>query len=166
MMKKMTFFLAAVLALPLGAQTVTPSAEQMIEQLKAPRTRSLRNLTVEAAPAPGQEAAAATPGAVAAPTAAPAPRPSLSLQIQFDFNSASIRPESQQALVNLVQLMLQFLMLAIFFQLVQESMLLYHHLVNLRIVPAQLLEAGFLRLGHLAPEVTLNCIQQYHLFHF
>lgn len=100
-MKKMTFFLAAVLALPLGAQTVTPSAEQMIEQLKAPRTRSLRNLTVEAAPAPGQEAAAATPGAVAAPTAAPAPRPSLSLQIQFDFNSASIRPESQQALVNL-----------------------------------------------------------------
>ena len=31
----------------------------------------------------------------------PPQRPSLSLHIQFDFNSASIRPESQQALLNL-----------------------------------------------------------------
>lgn len=107
-MKKITFLLAAVLALPLSAQTVAPSAEQMIEQLKAPRTRSLRNLTVEAAPAPGQEPAAAAPGAAPAAPGQPATaaavaaaRPSLSLQIQFDFNSANIRPESQQALVNL-----------------------------------------------------------------
>lgn len=104
-MQKTIFFLAAVLALPLNAQTVTPSAEQMIEQLKAPRTRSLRNLTVEAVSATGQDAAAAAPGAVpagqAATAAAVVARPSLSLQIQFDFNSASIRPESQQALVNL-----------------------------------------------------------------
>lgn len=98
------------MALPLGAQTVTPSAEQMIEQLKGPRTRSLRNLTVEAAPTPGQEpaAAAAAPGVAPAAVGQPgtaaavaAARPSLSLQIQFDFNSANIRPESQQALVNL-----------------------------------------------------------------
>ena len=106
-MKKSTFLLAAVLALPLAAQTVAPSAEQMIEQLKAPRTRSLRNLTVEAAPVPGQESAAASPGAAASAdgqsqtAAVVTARPSLSLQIQFDFNSATIRPESQQALVNL-----------------------------------------------------------------
>ena len=41
------------------------------------------------------------PAGQAATAAAVAARPSLSLQIQFDFNSASIRPESQQALVNL-----------------------------------------------------------------
>jgi len=74
---------------PLWAQA-TPSAADMVEQLKAqpvpaPRTRSLRNLTVE----------------VADPT--PAARPSLSLLIQFDFNSAKVKPESQQALSNLAQ---------------------------------------------------------------
>lgn len=72
------------------AQTV-PSAGDMVEQLKnqaGPRTRSLRNLTVEAVP----NAAASVAG-----------RPSLSLLIQFDFNSASVKPESQQALVNLAQ---------------------------------------------------------------
>jgi len=56
----------------------------MIEQLKAPRTRTrslggaTRNLSVEAAP-------------------------SLSLLIQFDFDSARIRPESQQPLTNLAR---------------------------------------------------------------
>jgi outer membrane protein OmpA-like peptidoglycan-associated protein len=50
-----------------------------------PRTRSLRNLTVEAA------------------DATPAAKPSLSLLIQFDFNSAKVKPESQQALSNLAQ---------------------------------------------------------------
>ena len=68
-----------------------PSAREMVEQLKtqptAPRTRGLRNLTVEA---------------VAAPEAA---KPSLSLLIQFDFNSAKVLPVSQQALVNLGQAM-------------------------------------------------------------
>jgi len=72
----------------LAAQVATPSSEQMIEQLKAPstpgnRTRSLRNLAVEAVPA--------------------AARPSLSLLIQFDFDSARVRPESQEALANLAQ---------------------------------------------------------------
>ena len=106
-MKTTTLLLAALLALPAWAQTAAPSAEQMIEQLKAPRTRGLRNLTVEAVPAAGSDTPAAAGGA--APTAqqpgtapaAPPARPSLSLQIQFDFNSATIRPESQQALVNL-----------------------------------------------------------------
>ncbi len=90
-------FIVACLALnaPLWAQA-TPSAAEMVEQLKAqpapatataPRTRSLRNLTVEA---------------VADATAA-APKPSLSLLIQFDFNSAKVKPESQQALSNLAQ---------------------------------------------------------------
>ena len=77
------------------AQSATPTAEQMIDQLRAPaplKTRGLRNLSVEAVPAD----AAQNPGV-------PAPRPSLSLQIQFDFNSATIRPESQQALMNLAQ---------------------------------------------------------------
>ena len=74
---------------PLRAQT-TPSAAEMVEQLKvqpapAPRTRSLRNLTVEAA------------------DTTPAAKPSLSLMIQFDFNSAKVKPESQQALSNLAQ---------------------------------------------------------------
>ena len=64
--------------------TGSPSTEQMIEQLKAPptatlgRSRSLRNLQVDAAP-----------------------EPALSLQIQFDFDSAQIRAESQDALKNL-----------------------------------------------------------------
>ena len=78
---------------PLWAQA-TPSAAEMVEQLKAQpapaagtRTRSLRNLTVEAV----------------VDATVPAPRPSLSLLIQFDFNSASIKPESQQALSNLAQ---------------------------------------------------------------
>ncbi len=78
----------------------TPSAQQMIEQLKvqpvpeAPRrTRSLRNLSVEAV----DQAADTTPNA----PAAPAVKPSLSLQIQFEFNSAQISPVSQQALLNL-----------------------------------------------------------------
>ncbi len=66
----------------------------MVQQLKAPKTRSLRNLTVEAAPTEGSTA----PDALAANTV---PKPSLSLLIQFDFNSARVRPESQQALANL-----------------------------------------------------------------
>ncbi len=118
-MKKSIFFLITSIAIalqasPATAQTVAPSAEQMIEQLKAPRTRGLRNLTVESVPAGVQEpaAVAATPAtgvqggtASTAATAvvAPAPRPSLSLLIQFDFNSATIRPESQQSLLNLAQ---------------------------------------------------------------
>ena len=78
----------------------TPSAQQMIEQLKAQpvpdaprRTRSLRNLSVESV----DQAADTTPSA----PAAPAVKPSLSLQIQFEFNSAQISPVSQQALLNL-----------------------------------------------------------------
>ncbi|WP_293400254.1 OmpA family protein [Polaromonas sp.] len=68
-----------------------PSAAEMVEQLKVqppsagPRTRSLRNLTVEAVEPP--------------------PAPSLSLLIQFDFNSARVRPDSQQTLANLAQAM-------------------------------------------------------------
>lgn len=97
----------------------TPSAAQMVEQLKAPsRTRSLagmvgggeggatRNLTIEAqqpdaAPATNT-AVAGSATANANPNATPV-RPSLSLQIQFDFNSAKVRAESQQALSNLAQ---------------------------------------------------------------
>jgi outer membrane protein OmpA-like peptidoglycan-associated protein len=87
----LAFSLAACIGVhaPLWAQA-TPSAAEMVEQLKvqpaaAPRTRSLRNLTVEAA------------------DTTPAARPSLSLLIQFDFNSAKVKPESQQALTNLAQ---------------------------------------------------------------
>jgi outer membrane protein OmpA-like peptidoglycan-associated protein len=98
------------------AQTAAPSAQQMIEQLKAPapggpRLRSLRNLTVESTNAPTAEAndvpaqgSTATTTTTSAPLAAvPQAKPSLSLLIQFDFNSSQIRPESQQALLNLSQ---------------------------------------------------------------
>jgi outer membrane protein OmpA-like peptidoglycan-associated protein len=89
----------------------TPSAEQMIEQLKAPpRTRSLRNLNVEAVNPNAAGQTASTQG-VAAPSQAatslsiiePAVKPALSLLIQFDLNSARVKPESQQALANLAQ---------------------------------------------------------------
>jgi len=97
----------------LQAQVAAPSTEQMIQQLKAPRTRGLRNLTVEAVPA--ADASAQAPGNApdASPTSstsvaaqAPAepvqePRPSLSLSIQFDFDSARIRAESLEPLGNL-----------------------------------------------------------------
>lgn len=97
------------------AQTTAPSAQQMIEQLKAPapggpRLRSLRNLTVESTNAPAAEAvdaqaptSSASASTATAPAAAPQAKPSLSLLIQFDFNSSQIRPESQQALLNLSQ---------------------------------------------------------------
>lgn len=87
------------------------SFEQMIQQLERktpPRTRSIRNLTVEAAM--GSAAAPATVASVPAttPTSIPVPartedRPALSLLIEFDYNSASVRPESQQLLTMLSQ---------------------------------------------------------------
>lgn len=92
-------------SLPVLAQTATPSADQMIQQLKAPRTRSLRNLAVEAVPS-GTVASSTSPttaDVANAADAAPSVRASLSLLIQFDFNSARVRPESQQALANLSQ---------------------------------------------------------------
>lgn len=107
------FFTALVLTaswFSVAAQTnaapAAPSAEQMIEQLKAPRTRSLRNLVVEATPATGAASGAATGAASAPPVAVanpspPEQRPSLSLNVQFDFNSSKIRAESFDALSNL-----------------------------------------------------------------
>jgi outer membrane protein OmpA-like peptidoglycan-associated protein len=112
-------WLALVTAvMPMGAAAqpaLTPA--EMVEQLKAPRTRSLRNLSVEAArPEPAKVQPGVQPTAVAAPAAAEPPpvaiaataipdafKPSLSLLIQFDFNSARVKPESQQALANLAQ---------------------------------------------------------------
>ena len=95
-----TFLAFAAFANSSVLAQATPSAQQMIEQLKvqpvpdAPRrTRSLRNLSVEAI----DQAADTTPSA----PAAPAVKPSLSLQIQFEFNSSQISPVSQQALLNL-----------------------------------------------------------------
>jgi OOP family OmpA-OmpF porin len=79
-----------------------PSTEQMIDQLRSPRTRSLRNLAVEPRPA-ADPAAGATAAAAAPPVAAGAARPSLSLLIQFGFDSAEVQPQSRQALRNLAQ---------------------------------------------------------------
>ena len=124
--------LGVFLTLSTAAQSVTPSAQEMIEQLKSagPRLRGLRNLSVEstntpvtppsALNAPSDAVTNPTPNSVSTsqnaaassasnnstsntPTtsAAATPRPSLSLLIQFDFNSAQVRPESQQALMNL-----------------------------------------------------------------
>lgn len=96
-----------LIATPLWAQVSMPSTEQMIQQLKAPpRTRSLRNLTIEAVPADkanaDTQAGTANPTVTAAvPAAPPEPRPSLSLSIQFDFDSSRIRAESLQPLGSL-----------------------------------------------------------------
>lgn len=121
--------ISVVLVAAAAAQVSTPSTETMIEQLRAPRTRSLRNLTVEQVPVTGEAATSPTAPTTATPandaqaaattaTTTPAQtgasatlalpaalttRPSLSLLIQFDFNSARVRPESQQALANLSQ---------------------------------------------------------------
>jgi outer membrane protein OmpA-like peptidoglycan-associated protein len=94
--------LFALLMLPMAWAQIAPSAEQMIEQLKTPKTRSLRNLSVE----PVSPNATSSTQAMAAPatigvTATPDVKPSLSLLIQFDLNSARVKPESQQALANL-----------------------------------------------------------------
>jgi outer membrane protein OmpA-like peptidoglycan-associated protein len=120
---------AIMAASKVGAQAA-PSSEQMIEQLKKPQSRSLRNLNVEAVNPKAAEANAAAPSTIAvthdapssaqttsaanAPTATPLSlaaaanpisaaeaKPSLSLLIQFDLNSARVKPESQQALANL-----------------------------------------------------------------
>ena len=98
--------------LPAWGQS-TPSTQQMIDQLAAPKTRSLRNLVIESAPegatptiAQGAGAADGAPSATAPGAGAvdaPAARPSLSLLIQFDFDSARVRPESREALANLSQ---------------------------------------------------------------
>jgi outer membrane protein OmpA-like peptidoglycan-associated protein len=114
--------LYAVLAAPKVWAQAAPSSEQMIEQLKKPQSRSLRNLTVEAVnpqatgPKPpvaaptgptDQPTSAATPQATTSFSLATAAnpiadaKPSLSLLIQFDLNSARVKPESQQALANL-----------------------------------------------------------------
>ena len=86
---------------PSGSAGNTPSAEQMVEQLKAPpRTRSLRNLSIEAV---NPNAAPATAGPADLSVTQPAVKPALSLLIQFDLNSARVKPESQQALANLAQ---------------------------------------------------------------
>ena len=90
----------SAMVMPATAQTSVPTAEQMIQQLSAPRTRSLRNLSVEAVVPP---AANSAPLLVPDLASIPVVRPSLSLLIQFDFNSARVRPESQQALANLSQ---------------------------------------------------------------
>ena len=78
----------------------------MIEQLKVPKTRSLRNLMVTQPSLPTESAAVQPLPSPEQPSAPPKPqavRPTLSLLIQFDFNSSRVRPESQQALVNLAK---------------------------------------------------------------
>lgn len=80
---------------PVAPSPTTPSAEQMIEQLRKPKTRSFRNLSVEQAPV-------ATDGQPVA-VAIAQPKPSLSLLIQFEFGSAKVATVSKAALVNLAQ---------------------------------------------------------------
>jgi len=118
-MRRFVFCSLLLLAHSVMAETAVPSTEQMIQQLKVTRTRSLRNLTVEAAPAAdanaansngagatgntGADSASAANAQAVAPTAAASAeaRPSLSLSIQFDFDSSRIRAESMEPLGNL-----------------------------------------------------------------
>lgn len=105
-LSSLIWLLSICVALPSLAQDATPSANQMIEQLKLPKTRSLRNLMIEPAPATSVTASVQTQPPLEQPVALHAAqpvRPALSLLIQFDFNSARVRPESQQALANLAQ---------------------------------------------------------------
>jgi outer membrane protein OmpA-like peptidoglycan-associated protein len=137
MLLSRVLLLVVVAALPMqtfAQPAVTPSnptAEQMIEQLKVPRTRSLRNLTVEATSPVGTAASSpsssiatsvtdstglpstSTSEQRATPTSTPPlanssiqqesslEKAELSLQIQFDFNSSKISAESQKLLGNL-----------------------------------------------------------------
>ena len=119
MFEKMVFLVCLAGCAGVAAQssvtnsTGVTSSEQMIQQLERkapPRTRSIRNLTVEAALGSAAAPAPATVASVPAstPTSIPAPtlhedRPALSLLIEFDYNSASVRPESQQLLTMLSQ---------------------------------------------------------------
>ena len=70
-----------------------PSAKSMVDQLRQPRTRSMRNLVVVPRQGPQDDAVPAVPAAA----------PSLSLSIAFDFDSAQVRPESRKVLQNLAQ---------------------------------------------------------------
>jgi outer membrane protein OmpA-like peptidoglycan-associated protein len=110
-------------ALLLGALAVLPSrafateaeTRQMIEALKPPAARSLRNLVVTpaeeagaagaagAGPASPSAGASAPASAQAAPASAP---PSLALAIQFEPNSSRVRPESGPLLGSLVAALL------------------------------------------------------------
>ena len=119
MFEKMVFLVCLAGCAGVAAQssvtnsTGVTSSEQMIQQLERkapPRTRSIRNLTVEAALGSAAAPAPATVASVPAstPTSIPAPtlhedRPALSLLIEFDYNSTSVRPESQQLLTMLSQ---------------------------------------------------------------
>ncbi len=81
----LTSVLLSGLCLPFYATAqADPSAQQIIEQLQQPKTRSLRNLIVES-------------------NGAPPSAPSVSLLIQFDFDSSRIREVSATALSNLAQ---------------------------------------------------------------
>jgi outer membrane protein OmpA-like peptidoglycan-associated protein len=108
MLKKVLLLAACVACMPVFAQSVATvsaeplSATQMIDQLKKPpRTRSLRNLSVESVPGQADAPLAAMPSA---PAAAPVvAEPSLSLLIEFDYDSARVRPESRPLLNSLAQ---------------------------------------------------------------
>lgn len=105
------------------AQTLAnPSTDELVEQLKAPRTRSLnqkRNLVIskdgEPQPAASVPASGTAPTASTAPNASASasattpvsaePRASVSLSIQFDFNSAVLLPEGASTLKRLAAAM-------------------------------------------------------------
>ena len=105
------------------AQTLAnPSTDELVEQLKAPRTRSLnqkRNLVIskdgEPQPAASVTASGTAPTASTAPNASASastttpvsaePRASVSLSIQFDFNSAVLLPEGASTLKRLAAAM-------------------------------------------------------------
>lgn len=88
----------------------SPSTEQMIEQLKAPKTRSLNGAADTRSFGVVDRSKEAVPAALAAAPSKPsqtvAPsfeRASVSLQIQFEFGSATVSASSQTALKNLAQ---------------------------------------------------------------
>lgn len=85
MLRILTLLLSVCTSFAALADTGPVSTEKMIEQLNAPKTRSMRNLVVVEAPEP----------------AVPTVQPSLTLMIQFGFNSAKVLAQSQESLANL-----------------------------------------------------------------
>jgi len=97
------------MGLAMAEDAPPPNTDDMIQALKHPKTRGLRNLVVN----PSEEAAAdsAKPGPAPignkkeqpAPPVAAMPAPSLALTINFESNSYKVSPSSEPTLANLAR---------------------------------------------------------------
>lgn len=98
--------ISACLVCPAHAQTLAnPTTEELVEQLKAPKTRSIgqkRNLIISKEPDSKEPSAS---DASASTATGAEPRASVSLSIQFDFNSSALLPDGASTLNRLAAAM-------------------------------------------------------------